>query len=302
MKKKAYIHSLHSQVPETVASLEEDFDLILSMDSHLDISLGLDGEVLPQALRLVAARTSAHTALRRLTGELPLFLQQEGDAGGERDADFILAIPEGMFAEHAYAQEEITREAGGTFGDENPLEFYARFIKEYFGADIYLSPPNGLNRLVMPVSQAANCLLDIDYDYIYEAQGECYTPIREIGPGSLQSLARVIRFIEKTTPPVITLSEAKLAAIRDAGSRFSSLVDRLRTLGYEVEVAGLVQSDEETLRQIKDTEDYFNRYGRRILMNHAQDSDFEAMIDEARVAARGFFGSRGYVDPVKNSS
>ena len=58
----------------------------------------------------------------------------------------------------------------------------------------------------------------------------------------------MVRFIEKTSPPVITLSEAKLAAIRDAHSRFSSLVDELKRLGYEVEEAGLVESDEEILR------------------------------------------------------
>ena len=67
---RAIIHSIHSQVPETVSELGQRFDAIVSMDSHLDVSLGGDDSIYPGDLRIIAGRTGAHSALRHITGGL----------------------------------------------------------------------------------------------------------------------------------------------------------------------------------------------------------------------------------------
>ena len=65
---RAIVHSIHSQVPGTVSELGVRFDEIISMDSHLDVSLGGDDSIYPESLRIIVARTGAHSALRNITG------------------------------------------------------------------------------------------------------------------------------------------------------------------------------------------------------------------------------------------
>src|SRR5271169_5836840 len=95
---RAIIHSIHSQVPETVSGLGKRFDAILSMDSHLDVSLGGDDSIYPEALRIIAARTGAHSALRHITGGLTAL---EGGKPNPDAPEVVVAIPEAMLLRHA---------------------------------------------------------------------------------------------------------------------------------------------------------------------------------------------------------
>ena len=84
---RAIVHSIHSQVPETIAGLNRRFDMILSLDSHLDVSLGGDYGVYPSELRIFAQRTSVHSALRDISGGFPPLrpiVEQETSNRGRR--------------------------------------------------------------------------------------------------------------------------------------------------------------------------------------------------------------------------
>src|SRR5271156_3377538 len=91
---RAIIHSIHSQVPRTIAKLDRSFDIVISLDSHLDVSLGGDDLIYPDDLRMIARRTGAHTAISQMTR-------------GHRAAGsgVIVAIPERMLARHAMDTE-----------------------------------------------------------------------------------------------------------------------------------------------------------------------------------------------------
>src|SRR5208283_3053543 len=95
------------------------------------------------------------------------------------------------------------------------------FLRATIGLEVYPSPPKSLTGLISLMEGRGTWLLDVDVDYMWEMQDECYTQIRNTAPGVLQSMAGVLRFIESSRPPVVTISEVRLSAIRDAGSNFS---------------------------------------------------------------------------------
>src|ERR1035441_7362376 len=99
MTMRAIIHSIHSQVPLTIAEQKLRFDSIVSMDSHLDVSLGGDEGVYPEGLRIIVARTGAHAAFRHMTGGLPAL--KEVGAREEAQPKVTVVIPEAMLARHA---------------------------------------------------------------------------------------------------------------------------------------------------------------------------------------------------------
>ncbi len=277
---KAIIDSIHSQVPRSIAGLSRRFDLIVSLDSHLDVSLGGDDRLYPESLRMIARRTGAHTAIRELTEEL------------------IVAIPERMLARHA-ADIESKLPGGLRIADgAESVAAVVDFLWKERRIEIFQSPPRDLVELVRE-GKAVSWLLDIDVDYIQEMQDECYTRIIRPQPGVLQSMARIVDLVRRSRPGVITLSEAKLSAIRSSDSSFSKLVTELKDIGYKIEHAYLGASDAEIVKGISVCNEFYRAVSKPLMLKYEDEmmrGDFRSFDSEERAAAKEFFSARGYKD------
>jgi hypothetical protein len=290
---RAIIHSIHSQVPKTVSALGERFGSIVSMDSHLDVSLGGDDSIYPEELRIIVARTGAHSALRNITGGISAL-------GGPRPAgdapEVIAVVPGAMLARHAMdVESKLPRSL--RVSDQESIASTVDFLAVTMGIEVYPSPPKVLQGLVRRVRDAGPWLLDVDVDYMQEMQRECYTRIINPGPGVLQSASRVLEFIRRSKPETITISEAKVAAIRDPGSAFSAFVGELRAAGYEVEERGIYASDAEVVRGISVCKEFYRTVSRRLMLEHMDAmmrGDMEGFQREEVAAARKFFRAKGY--------
>ncbi|MDG7020494.1 MAG: hypothetical protein JRN23_01025 [Nitrososphaerota archaeon] len=290
---RAIIHSIHSQVPETVASLPGALDTIVSMDSHLDVSLGGDDSVYPEELRPIVARTAAHSALRRLTGGLTAF---EGREPCEEGPEVVAVVPEAMLARHAADVESKLPSWLRVKDEVESVSSTVRFLAETMGIDAYTSPPKPLLGL-LGRTRGVSWLLDVDVDYMEEMQGECYTRIFDAGPGVLQRMAGVIEFVRRSKPETITISEAKVSAIRDPRSRFSEFVGKLRALGYSVEERGIFPSDAEVVRGIAVCREFYRTVSRRLMRDHMDEmmrGDTGSFQRAEAAAAREFFRRKGY--------
>ena len=291
---RAIIHSIHSQVPETVSGLGERFDAVVSMDSHLDVSLGGDDSIYPRELRIIAARTGAHSALRNITGGLSALKGRppEGDA-----PEVIVVVPEAMLARHAMDIESKLPRSLRVSDQDESIASAVDFLAETMGIEVYPSPPRALRGLVRRVERTGSWLLDVDVDYMQEMQKECYTRIINPGPGVLQSMSRVIEFIQDSKPEIITISEAKVAAIRDGKSAFSTFIEELEAEGYKIEERGVFANDAEVVRAISVCKEFYRTVSRRLMLEHMDAmirGDMEGFQKAEAVAARQFFRAKGY--------
>lgn len=290
---RAIIHSIHSQVPGTVAGLAERFESIVSLDSHLDVSLGGDDSVYPENLRLFVGRTAAHSALRKIEGGLSAL----GRGGPERGAPRLtVAIPEAMLARHAMDVESALPEPLRVSDQGDSMASAVAFLAEEMGIEVFASPPRSLTGLARRM-KAGRWLLDVDVDYMEEMQKECYTRIIDPGPGVLQSMPEVVDFIKRSRPEIITISEAKVSAIRDPRSSFSAFVGELRALGYETEERGVYPSDAEVVKGISVCKEFYRTVSRRLMLEHMDEmmrGDTRAFQREEASAAREFFKRKGY--------
>jgi hypothetical protein len=291
---RAIVHSIHSQVPPTIRALDRRPDLILSLDSHLDVSLGGDYSVYPEELRVIAQRTSVHSDLRQVSGGVAsLAASHRGRQGESR---VMVAIPELMLVKHAEDVEQGLPPHLRFPDAGQSLSSVVEFLRSAIGIEVYQSPPKNLMSLI-PNLKGRNWLLDVDVDYMREMQEECYTQIRGTATGVLQSMSNVIRFIEATKPETVTLSEAKVSAIRSRASTFSSFMDRLRNLGYRVEESGVYANDLEVERGISVCEEFYLETSRRLMENHMEammTGDLRDFDREEASAARDFFRNKGY--------
>ncbi len=291
---RAIIHSIHSQVPETVSELGLRPDAIVSMDSHLDVSLGGDDGIYPEELRIIAARTGAHSALRNITGGLSAL---GGSRPGRDGPQVIAVVPEAMLARHAMDIESKLPRSLRVSDQEESIASAVDFLAGTMGIEVYPSPPKALQGLVGRMGRAGSWLLDVDVDYLQEMQRECYTRIINPEPGVLQSMSRVVEFVRKSKPETITISEAKVAAIRDGRSAFSAFVDELREEGYEVEERGVYASDAEVVRGISVCKEFYRTVSRKLMLEHMDAmmrGDMEGFQRAEAAAARRFFRAKGY--------
>src|SRR5579863_728759 len=186
---RAIIHSIHSQVPETVSGLGMPVDAVVSMDSHLDVSLGGDDSIYPEELRIIAARTGAHSALRNITGGLSAL---RGPRPGGGAPEVVAVVPEAMLARHAMDIESKLPRSLRLSDQEESIASAVDFLAGTMGIEVYPSPPKALQGLVRRVGRMGSWLLDVDVDYMQEMEKECYTRIINPGPGVLQSMANVL--------------------------------------------------------------------------------------------------------------
>jgi len=73
LERRAIVHNFHSQVCKTLHKLDVEPDLIVALDSHLDVFMGVKDviESMPRRIRLAAGRASAHFLIRRALGSFP---------------------------------------------------------------------------------------------------------------------------------------------------------------------------------------------------------------------------------------
>jgi hypothetical protein len=181
---RAIIHSIHSQVPRTIAKLGQQFDAIVSLDSHLDVSLGEDDRLYPKELRMIARRTGAHTEIRQICGARP-----------PSKTIVLVAIPERMLSRHAVDIEANLPRSLRVPDEDESIASIVDFLGKKRGIEIFRSPPESLLSLIPRLRRARSWLLDVDVDYMQEMQKECYTRIINPEPGVLQSMAHVVDFV-----------------------------------------------------------------------------------------------------------
>ena len=133
---------------------------------------------------------------------------------------------------------------------------------------------------------------------MYELQTECYTPLKNAQPSQLGWMERVLRLIRKAKPSLVTVSEAKVAAIRDPTSNFSKLVSRLKAMGYKVEYAHIFANDKEAEQLLRIYKDFDERIQKPLTKKEFADRDFlssggfERHISELIEATKRYFKSQ----------
>jgi len=291
---RAIIHNIHSQVPETVSGLGLRFDTIISMDSHLDVSLGGDDRIYPKDLRIIVGRTGAHSALRHITGGLSALKGPNRKIGAP---ELTVVIPEAMLARHAMDVESRLPKSLRVSDQEESISSAVDFLSKTMGIEVYRSPPEPLHGLVRRVDKSKSWLLDVDVDYMQEMQDEVYTRIINPAPGVLQPMARVVDFIRKSRPEIITISEAKVKAIRDSKSNFSSFIEEIRAIGYSIEERGIYADDAQVVKAISVCREFYEKVSTKLMTEHMDAmmrGDVDGFHKAEAVAAKKFFRERGY--------
>jgi len=252
MIKKAYVHTFHSQVINTLRNLDFFPDSIFSFDSHFDGFLGNKEQIdaMPKEIRDVAVRACAHTMIKRTYTELPFLREEPNDLF---DTEFVIIMPKVCFeTEIKLKTIELNKMlSDAKFRSYNEAKkFINNFHKSQYGMVFFVSPPNHPMKLIKKRANLENVLVDIDVDYFGEMQLECYTPMRKARTNELDKIVQVLKFIRKLEPEVITISEAKLSAIMTQESHFNKFLNNLRKLDYDIEFVETCEDDEDELRKL----------------------------------------------------
>ena len=290
---RATIYSIHSQVPAAIAREKLSLDTIVSMDSHLDVSLGGDEELYPKDLQIVVARTGVHTAFRHMIGGISALKT----GARKRAPNVTVIISRAMLAKHVSDVESKLPSSIRLRNQEDSILSSLDFLERTMGIGVYQSPPKSLRSLARDMRKTRSWLLDIDVDCMREMQNECYTKIFNPGRGVLQSMVRVLEFIEKSRPEAIAISEAKVSAMRDANSNFSTFIRRLRSMGYGIEEGDVFASDFDVVRNIAVCKEFYRTVSKHLLNRHMEEmmrGELQGFHREQATAAKRFFTERGY--------
>lgn len=300
LERRVFVHSFHSQVFETLAELNYEPDVVVAHDSHFDVSLPLKDTLIlmPSEIRLAATRVSAHTLIRQVLGGLPGILRTEG-LSTDLLPDMFLVVPKCSLKTHIFAAREQLLHGAMISGVVPAREFtrsrdgFLNYLSLILGIKVFTSPPRNLLKLAKILGESESILLDLDVDYFYELQAECYTPLKNAQASELGQMGRVQRFIRKVKPSLITISEAKVAAIRNPKGNFSKFVNKLRAMGYEVEYTNVFASDEEAEESLTSYQRFHEQIWKPItekqLIQGELRSDIERHISELREATKKYF-------------
>lgn len=286
MKKMVVVNSFHSQVPYTLIKelkrFDEEPDVLVSLDSHIDDHLSTTSTApMPKNIRLAADRANAHTMIRRVIGELPIILKSEGREDEiELMAKMFLVIPQDMVNSHVMTflnmmahHPEKEKFLKPSFNKEK--ESFLKYALEVNGFSIISSPPQNIFKLVDVLR--TNCpILDIDVDYMHELQQECYTPIINAKPGDLGWMHQVLKLIKKTKPSLITMSEAKVSAIKNPDSNFSKFIQKLKSMNYTIQFDDVFSSDDEAETAMNSYQEFFNDVQTPIMKRSIEYGDFDS--------------------------
>jgi len=134
--------------------------------------------------------------------------------------------------------------------------------------------------------------------YFHEFRAECYSPFRKAETGDLGSVEDVLRLIKKVRPSVITVSEARQAALRNEPSRVARFLRTLRSMGYDIKHRLLFRNDEQAEKVLAIYKEYHNKivYPTRIDLQ-----DPERYIRTIGEETRRYFSSIRSRDPPTGS-
>lgn len=300
--KEAVVTSFHSQVPFSLSKIDYYPEAIVSFDAHLDVYFGTKEilDLIPKDLRLAALRASSHTMLRRTFGELPLLLKADG-VSAELIPEMFLVTPEISLDTHIFEMIESLQVAFASGSlpieqFENPKEWFPDSLSKIWGIKLFISPPKRLLDLINCLREV-DFLLDLDIDYLYEMQNECYTPLKKAKPSDLGKTEQILKFVRKTKPSVITISEPKVSTIRNSSSNFSMFVKRLKNLGYAIKHNKIFPNDEYAISLIKAYEDFYQNVQKPLFKKHFAGKDFsnsnahEQLHKELVNVAKNYFQS-----------
>jgi len=110
-------------------------------------------------------------------------------------------------------------------------------------------------------------------------------------------MSSVVGFIRKSKPEIITISEAKVRAIRDPKSNFSAFVEELRAAGYQIEERGVYADDAQVVRAISVCKEFYRTVSTRLMQEHMDAmmrGDIVGFQKAEAVAAKAFFRDKGY--------
>ena len=237
-------------------------DAIVSFDSHIDdMALGIRAEVVDaledDTIMLHGfQRAAAHIVFSFFFSNYGVYPQIIRKQKVKHVPIFLInprSVVESNFLEklkviQSQYGDQIPEKFAHLFGMpiEEGIKDIIRYAETLMGIKIIPSPP------VDPVVEIRKALtnskvpvFDIDVDYFAVMHDECFTPRTMNGKpmDNLGNLERVLKLIKKVKPPLITMSEAKMKALKDPNSKTSYLLDSLKNMGYEREDFILVKDD-----------------------------------------------------------
>jgi len=261
LTRRVVLNSWHSQALQIISdAVREDFyGVLLSVDGHLDMHIATQDrlDLLPtELLKLVEMRSAAHFEIRRITGGVPL-LQEAADHGEEKvsQSKMFVAVPIGQVAAQAKKLLEYRLPDSKDTLLDTAMSVVA-FHEKYLGVHIHPSPPHRLAEL-LPLMKYDDVLLDVDVDYFYEMQHECYSPLANASSEDLGHVAPMLHLIKKVRPLLITISEMTFEAFANPSSTINSMLDWLRRRGYSIERGNIFSSDEKPRRVLQLYEEYW---------------------------------------------
>lgn len=298
MNKSAIIHSFHSQVYQTLGKLAYEPDIIVALDAHLDVHMGSKEalELMPKEIRSAALRASSHTMIRRVVGGIPALLKAEGLPPKSLPEMFVV-VPQISIYTHVFEIMGFVKDAilSGAIPEDTfkkPVEEFLEFQSRMFGMKVFASPPRNLMKLIDNMRGTHYALVDLDVDYLYEFQDECYTPLKKAQLGDLGWTEQVLKLIRKARPSVITVSEATISAINNPNSNFSKLIMKLRNLGYSISRRQIFASDDEAECSLKIYQDFYEKVQKPLQKRQfAQSGSLDLNFDEIREATSRYFKS-----------
>lgn len=300
MRGRVVVSSFHSS---SVGYIEDYYpDAVISVDSHPDTFVfGLTeklmeaAESMPQKLRDAVLRPSAHALMRR---RMP-------------DVEIFVVVPLTCLRSAVLGEFKHVRRVLGSYRiiDENmevspkrAVRFHNLIMEKILKMELYTSPPNSLKKLAGKVRGQIS-FIDIDVDYMADAQGECYTmaPGLEIVDGvvvkprksEVGSADKVFKLIKLTKPELITVSEARIEALHTANSFIDRFLRMLRALRYKVEYGPLLDSDEEAYNLIETHENFVKgklaEIERKYISHLSDEGQIEKEEGEIAQAMRKYF-------------
>lgn len=107
-----------------------------------------------------------------------------------------------------------------------------------------------------------------------------------------------MRLVRKCKPDTITISEAKVSAIRNPNSAFSRFASRLAALGYEIEEIEVFENDQAAQQLIDLYQEYYEQIQRKLVVKHARNGDASGEVSrrtpEEVEATKEFFKRKGF--------
>jgi hypothetical protein len=184
-------------VPHTLASLGIAPEAVICLDSHLDTYVTTSDieEAFPKSVRLAATRASAHTRIRWVMGGFPPVRDEYQEATAP---DFYVVAPEKSLVTSVVDLGSQLSKIAGPREEPNTVDTFVSMLADAYGISLYLSPPRSLAE-VKQLVRGHDVLIDLDVDYMFDMQKECYSPLGNAERGDLGQMVAVLKLIARST-------------------------------------------------------------------------------------------------------